>query len=737
MGVIVNFNAGELTPKLRYRCDLDKYQNGAARLENFTVMPQGGLENRPGLEYIAEAKSSVAPVRLIPFEFSATDTAILEFGAQYIRIRKSDGTLLQDVVTPYSSENLRGLRYTQMGDIVFLVHRFYPPARLMRYGSTDWRYEAISWKFAAYKDEESGIDLTPSGTTGNITLTASEAIFDVRCDDMLMHIKHPKQSSSLYHEFEDNGESDTIAAGGDWTLKTTGGWHGRLKLMRSFDNGETWIEYRSYVSAQDVNVDSEGTEARENVLYKMVMENWSTPESGVSYKCSATLTMKKYWIDGIVKLHRTNGKTDTVTASVIQELGGTGKTQDFAFSSWNGQDGYPACVNFYNDRLGFANTKAQPQTVWMSKVGDYYNFEQGDNADDALVITLQSAEVNSISWMIPYRTIMIGTKSAEGILSPVDSSEPLSASNRQYESKTAFGSSDLPAFLVNDCIVFLQRGGEHLRELSYDAVTEWYNAPDMTLLAEHILVGGALETAFRSLPFPCIYFVRGDGQLIGFTYERSQNVHAWHRYITAGAFESVAVVSNDQTDEVWVSVKRGEKRYIERFFRRDITDVTDSMFLDCASYGTSGLERFAGKTVSVLADGKWFENLEVTAAGTVMLPITAEKVLVGLPYVSRYESMPIEYVSQGATTGLKKKANKVILKYRDSLGGRAGFSTSDLEQIDQRKTYHQMNHVPPLQTGSYTMRVGTEFTDEESVIVEQNAPYPLSLLGIVHNLTVS
>ena len=86
---------------------------------------------------------------------------------------------------------------------------------------------------------------------------------------------------------------------------------------------------------------------------------------------------------------------------------------------------------------------------------------------------------------------------------------------------------------------------------------------------------------------------------------------------------------------------------------------------------------------------------------------------------------------------MKKKANKVILKYRDSLGGRAGFSTSDLEQIDQRKTYHQMNHVPPLQTGSYTMRVGTEFTDEESVIVEQNAPYPLSLLGIVHNLTVS
>ena len=52
MGVIVNFNAGELTPKLRYRCDLDKYQNGAARLENFTVMPQGGLENRPGLERV-------------------------------------------------------------------------------------------------------------------------------------------------------------------------------------------------------------------------------------------------------------------------------------------------------------------------------------------------------------------------------------------------------------------------------------------------------------------------------------------------------------------------------------------------------------------------------------------------------------------------------------------------------------------------------------------------------------
>ncbi len=82
---INNLNAGELTPLLDGREDLVKYQSGLSTMENAIPIPQGGAEKRPGTKYIAEVKTSSLKTRLLPFEFSTTQSYIIEAGNQYFR----------------------------------------------------------------------------------------------------------------------------------------------------------------------------------------------------------------------------------------------------------------------------------------------------------------------------------------------------------------------------------------------------------------------------------------------------------------------------------------------------------------------------------------------------------------------------------------------------------------------------------------------------------------------------
>mgnify|MGYP001330769949 CR=1 FL=1 len=79
-----SFTAGEISPRLEGRTDLEKYSQGLSDLTNMIVMPHGGVTRRPGTEYLGEVKSSAVKTRLIPFQFKTSDTYILEFHLVYL-----------------------------------------------------------------------------------------------------------------------------------------------------------------------------------------------------------------------------------------------------------------------------------------------------------------------------------------------------------------------------------------------------------------------------------------------------------------------------------------------------------------------------------------------------------------------------------------------------------------------------------------------------------------------------
>ncbi|MCD6149207.1 hypothetical protein J7J13_00275, partial [bacterium] len=123
--------------------------------------------------------------------------------------------------------------------------------------------------------------------------------------------------------------------------------------------------------------------------------------------------------------------------------------------------------------------------------------------------------------------------------------------------------------LVNDVVLFLQRGGTKVRELVYNFEKDGYVAPDLTILSEHITAGGIQRIAYQQEPYSFLWAIREDGVLLNMVYERSQNVVGWSRQVTNGKVKDVAVITSSGDDEVWLLVERtinGSPRlYMERF----------------------------------------------------------------------------------------------------------------------------------------------------------------------------
>jgi len=138
---LTSFVSGELGSKLDGRTDFDKYRTGCKTLENFLVHPQGAATRRVGTQFISEVKTSANKTRLIPFEFSTTQTYILEFGNQYIRFYKDKGQILSggsayEIASPYLTAELFEIKFAQSADVLYICHPNHAVRKLSRTGHT-------------------------------------------------------------------------------------------------------------------------------------------------------------------------------------------------------------------------------------------------------------------------------------------------------------------------------------------------------------------------------------------------------------------------------------------------------------------------------------------------------------------------------------------------------------------------------------------------------------------------
>ena len=200
-----NFASGEIDPLLRARVDLAQYQNGAERLENVLVQPQGGVRRRGGMKYLYELPSAANPqdgTRCIAFEFSVDDHYMLVFTNQRMYIFKNR-TLITNIngtgndylaVSAVTSSILSTMCWTQSADTLIITHKDINPVRIVR-NATDSSWTVSNLAFDSIPQyaftlsiSNPAASITPSEVSGSITLTASSAIFNSGYVDQYINV---------------------------------------------------------------------------------------------------------------------------------------------------------------------------------------------------------------------------------------------------------------------------------------------------------------------------------------------------------------------------------------------------------------------------------------------------------------------------------------------------------------------------------------------------------------------
>ncbi len=306
--------------------------------------------------------------------------------------------------------------------------------------------------------------------------------------------------------------------------------------------------------------------------------------------------------------------------------------------------------------------------------------------------------------------------------------------------------------------MFLQRAKRKIRELAYNFDVDGYVAPDMTILAEHISESGINQMSYQQEPNQIIWCVREDGRLVGLTYQREQQVVAWHQHIFGGAFgagiavcESIATIPTDDKEyQTWVIIKRtingSTKRYVEYINTFDFTetDNTTFNFLDSSlSYSgastttISGLSHLEGQTVSVLADGSTHPD-RVVSSGSITLARPSTKVKVGLSYTSLLQTMRIDAGAQNGTSQAKtKRIFNISLRLFETVGVEVGSNLSNMESIPFRSSATPMDQAIPAFTGDKEIEFRGNYETDGFIYVRQTQPLPLTILSLYPELVTN
>ena len=451
--------------------------------------------------------------------------------------------------------------------------------------------------------------------------------------------------------------------------------------------------------------------------------------------------------------------TTVVVGIVIKDLSTVLATTDFALGSFSDTTGYPSCVTFFEQRLVFAATKAQPQAIFFSRSADYENFDdqyhETVSDDDAIVYTIASNQVNAIRFLTATRTLIIGTAGGEFAVDGGGTGQAITPTNILINKQSNHGAANVDGIAVGNATLFLQRAKRKIRELAYNFDVDGYVAPDLTILAEHITETGITQMAYQEEPNSIIWCVRTDGQLLGFTYQREQQVTAWHRHIFGGAFgsgnavcESVEVLPTDSSEyQVWVIVKRTingvTKRYVEYLHNLDFDETDDTSFnyLDSqlayngsATTTISGLDHLEGQTVSVLADGATHPD-KVVSSGGITLERSATKVKVGLGYTSLLQTMRIDAGANNGTSQSKtKRIYEITARLYESIGIEIGPDLANMERIPFRSSANPMDSGVNVFTGDKDIEFRGNYETDGFIFVRQTQPLPLTVLSLYPRL---
>ena len=741
------FNAGEISPLMMGRVDVEKYKSALSYALNCLFLVQGAQVRRPGTKYGWPTKnSSTEDSRLVTFRYSITQAYTLEFGNNYIRVHKDNSvvTATAQNITAITKANPAVVTYSGSdtyanGDRVAITG-------VLGMGQVNNReFTVANVNTGANTFELSGVNstgydtYTSGGSVAEIyEITTTYAVADVA------DLKFTQSADTLYITHPSYAPRKLTRTGHtSWTLTAI-----------TFLDGP----YLSTNATATTLTPSAATGT--GVTLTASATTGINGDAGfASTDVGRVIRLKEGSTWGYVRI---TGWTSTtvVTVDVVNTLTNTNAKTSWRLGVWSATTGYPAVASFYQDRLFFAGATNYAQRIDGSNTGDYENFAPSANDgtvtdSNAVAFTLNANDVNVIRWLAPTEKGMaVGTVGAEWFIKPADGSGALSPTNISADPSTTYGSANVRPVQSGKSTLFINRSKRKVRELRYVFQNDSFEANDLTVLAEHVTKGGLQDIEYQQNPQSIVWGYRADGTLLGMTYEKDQNVTGWHRHKIAGSYStgdaqvvslSTAPVADGSRDEVAMIVKRtingATCRHIEYMTKiwEDGDEQADAyqgldggLTYDSTATTTIGSLYFLeGQTVSVLADGAAHPDCVVTN-GKITLDRSSSTVQIGLGFNSDAAMPRIDAGAQdGTAQGKIQRIHRVTFRVWQSLGLKVGPDFDHLDEVIFRSTADNLGEAVPLFTGDVEKAWRGGYSKENLICWRWHQPFPGAMLAVM------
>ena len=724
-----NFATGELDPLLRARVDLAAYGNALAKATNVLIQPQGGLRRRPGTKHVFELPNSSTPsaangVRLVPFQFSVTDSYMLCFTHNRMYIVKAgvvqaniNGTGNNYLTTTIGSDIVDDMCWTQSADTLIVVHPDLQPVRITRTSDTAWTATAITFdsipKYAFDLDfhTNTGSTLTPSAVSGNVTLTATT----------LNHTSGTAQSATSTTITLKSTSSATNDIYNGMSIEITGGpGVGQIRRIEDYV-GSTKVA--TVESAWTVTPNGTST-------YEVTSWSVNSVDQYINVQPQGRARIVRYVSATVVE-----AVTEYPFFNTTAIEPGRWEFEHGYVDVWSSTKGWPRTVTFHEGRLYFGGSKSRPSTVWGSKIGLFFDFVPSESLDDdAVEATLDTNDLNVITDIISGRDFQVFTTGGEFYI-PQAGSDPVTPLTFTFKNVSRNGiKPGTRVQSVDSGSIYIQRQGKSLNEFIFNDTQLTYITQRISLLSGHLLKGPqrvALRKASSTEEADLLLMTNtDDGSMAAFSIMRSQQVTSPSEFITDGQFIDVGVDVN----EIYAVTKRtfnGVDRFFIEIFGYDY--FTDCAFVGGAAASASGLPHI-GKAVNVICDGSPQANETVSAGGAVTFDRSSTTAYeVGLPITVYIKTMPAEVKLQtGSRVSFKKRIVEISAVVNETQN-----MTINRQPVAFRLFDNPMLDDPvPEFTGIKRVNGVLGYSREQFIEVSQDLPLKMNLLGLDYRVAV-
>ncbi|EPF73789.1 hypothetical protein [Acinetobacter rudis] len=540
-----NFSSGELAPVLSTRTDIAQYGNGAKQLKNVIPLVEGGVRKRPGTFYRSFMSGAR---RLITFATTSNNSFLLILKPKEIIIYDPRlNSVIATLETPYDLADIQDVQYIHTRYVMYLTHQNYPVQILQC--SEDF----TNWKFSEMKFDVPPMDEVI--TTPNVALTPSG---------------------------KDVGETISLSASSypNWNATTTYFQDDRVIHLNSF-----WKALRDNINSQPTieNNDWESVTGDQVDAFKPEHVGAIVHINGGYVRVTEFIS---FW--------QLKGEVIVELTAVVQAIA---KSWVLKTAAFNAELGYPKCVSYFKQRLVFGNTKKFPNKIWFSAVGIPTNFLETADDGDAFSVVSSSDQSHSIVFLVPTKGLVALTSGAEFL---IGSDGVLTPTTVQIDEHTSYGAYPLtrPCRVGNE-LLFVQRGGERLRALSYRYEVDGLVSPEVSAISRHIGKdhGGILEATYQQEPESLVWLVLGDGKVASITFNREQEVVAWAQHDFGSKVISICSVPSELgSDLCFMLIQRGDDISLEQISFEAHTDSERTINLD------AGQGSFDANQVSFLTD---------------------------------------------------------------------------------------------------------------------------------------